>query len=55
LATLVIELKNLSTDAMDRIVRSVTLVNVADRLRSYVVKEHDDKVTLRKKRTASDD
>jgi 3-methyladenine DNA glycosylase AlkD len=42
LATLVIEPKNLSTESMDRIVRSVTFVHVADWLRSYVVKEHAD-------------
>jgi hypothetical protein len=55
LATAVIELKNLSTEPTDRIARSVTLVNVEDWLRSYVVKEHTDKVSLRKKWMPSDD
>jgi 3-methyladenine DNA glycosylase AlkD len=55
LATLVIEPKNLSTEAMERMVRSVTFVHVADWLHSYVLKEHTDKETLRKKWMTSDD
>jgi 3-methyladenine DNA glycosylase AlkD len=49
LATLLIKVSLLSTDEMDRMVRSVTFVQVADWLQSYVVKEHADKETLRQK------
>jgi 3-methyladenine DNA glycosylase AlkD len=55
LATLLIEVSLLSADEMDRMVRSVTFVWVADWLHSYVVKEHADKETLRKKWMTSDD
>ena len=47
LATLLIKPKNLSTDEMDRMVRSVTFTQVADWLNSYVVKQHPDKESLR--------
>ena len=47
--------KNLSADEMDRMVRSVTFVRVADWLNSYVVKQHPDKETLRQKWMATDD
>src|SRR5436190_16420010 len=40
LATLLIKPKNLSADELDRLVRSVTFVHVADWLNSYVVKQH---------------
>ena len=49
LAILLMKLKNLSADEMDRMVRSVTFVQVADWLNSYVVKNHSDKETLRQK------
>lgn len=55
LATLLIKVSLLSADEMDRMVRSVTFVWVADWLHSYVVKEHADKETLRKKWMTSDD
>src|SRR4029077_3564041 len=49
LATLVIKVNLLSADEMERMVKSVTFVWVADWLHSYVLKEHADKETLRKK------
>ena len=55
LATLLIKVSLLSSDEMDRMVRSVTFVWVAGWLHSYVVKEHADKETLRKKWMTSDD
>ena len=55
LATLVINQKNLSADEMDRMVRSVTFVHVADWLNSYVVKQHPDKESLRQAWMATDD
>ena len=55
LATLLIKVSLLSADEMDRLVRSVTFAWVADWLHSYVVKEHADKETLRKKWMTSDD
>lgn len=47
LATLLIKPADLSAKEMDRMVRSVTFVHVADWLYSYVVKLHPDKETLR--------
>ena len=55
LATLLIKVGLLSADEMDRMVRSVTFDWVAEWLHSYVVKEHADKETLRKKWMTSDD
>jgi 3-methyladenine DNA glycosylase AlkD len=55
LATLLINPTTLSADELERMVRSVTYVWVADWLHSYVVKEHADKETLRKKWMTSDD
>ncbi len=55
LAILVIEPKSLSAAEMDRMVRSVTFTNVADWLNSYVVKQHPDKETLRRKWMEDDD
>jgi 3-methyladenine DNA glycosylase AlkD len=49
LATLVIKPRNLSADALERMVRSVTWVQVADWLNSYVVAQHPDKESLRQK------
>ena len=47
LAILLIKPKSLSRDEMDRMVRSVDFVHVADWLSSYVVKNHPDKESLR--------
>lgn len=55
LATLLIKAKTLSADEMDRMVRSVTFVHVADWLNAYVVKHHPDKETLRQGWMATDD
>jgi len=55
LATLLINVKLLSADDMERMVKSITWVWVADWLHSYVVKEHADKETLRNKWMKSDD
>jgi 3-methyladenine DNA glycosylase AlkD len=55
LATLLIQPKNLSADEMNRMVRSVTFVRVADWLNAYVVRQHPDKETLRQEWMATDD
>ena len=55
LATLLIKASLLSADELDRIVRSVNFVWVADWLHSYVIKEHADKESLREKWMADDD
>jgi 3-methyladenine DNA glycosylase AlkD len=55
LAILLIQPKTLSADEMDRMVRSVTFVQVADWLNAYVVKQHPDKETLRQGWMATDD
>jgi 3-methyladenine DNA glycosylase AlkD len=55
LAILLINPKNLSRDEMDRIVRSVNFVQVADWLNSYVVKNHPDKESLRQSWMEDDD
>jgi 3-methyladenine DNA glycosylase AlkD len=55
LATLLINVNLLSADEMERMVKSVTFAWLADWLHSYVVKEHADKETLRKKWMESDD
>jgi 3-methyladenine DNA glycosylase AlkD len=55
LAILLIKPKSLSADEMDRMVRSVTFVQVADWLNAYVVKRHPDKETLRQAWMVSDD
>ena len=47
LATLLIQPKKLSAGEMDRLVRSITFVRVADWLSAYVVRQHPDKETLR--------
>lgn len=47
LACKLINIKNISADEMDRMVRSVNFVRVADWLNSYVVKFHPDKEILR--------
>ncbi len=55
LAILLMKPGILSADEMDRMVRSVTFVEVADWLTSYVVKRHPDKETLRQGWMATDD
>src|SRR5947209_10907067 len=55
LAILLIKPKNLSRDVMDRMVRSVNFVQVADWLNSYVVKSHPDKESLRQSWMEDDD
>src|SRR6185369_12081628 len=55
LATLLIKVNLLSADEMERMVKSVTFAWVADWLHSYVLKEHADKETLRKKWMTADD
>ena len=49
LAILLIKVNLLSADEMERMVKSLTYVWVSDWLYSYVLKEHADKETLRKK------
>jgi 3-methyladenine DNA glycosylase AlkD len=55
LAILLMKPENLSADEMDRTVRSVAFVEVADWLNSYVVKHHPDKETLRLAWMGTDD
>jgi 3-methyladenine DNA glycosylase AlkD len=55
LAILLIKPNNLSRDEMDRMVRSVNFVQVADWLNSYVVKNHPDKESLRQAWMEDDD
>lgn len=55
LSTLLIQPKKLSAKEMDRMVRSITFVRVADWLIAYVLRQHPDKETLRKDWMATDD
>lgn len=55
LATLLIEPKKLSARELDRMVRSITFVRVADWLIAYVVRQHPDKEALRRDWMADDD
>ena len=55
LAILVMKVKALSVDQMDRIVRSIEFVRVADWFNAYVAKRHPDKETLRERWMADDD
>ena len=55
LATLLIQPKKLSAKEMDRMVRSVSFVRVADWLISYVVRQHPDKEALRQGWMTEDD
>lgn len=55
LAILLIKPRQLSRDVMDRMVRSVNFVQVADWLTAYVVKSHHDKEALRQAWLADDD
>ena len=47
LATLLIQPKKLSAKELDRMVRSLTFVRVADWLNAYVVRQHPEKEALR--------
>ena len=55
LAALLIKPKDLSGDELERMLRSISFVQVADWLNSYVVKKHPDKEKLRQRWMASDD
>jgi 3-methyladenine DNA glycosylase AlkD len=55
LAILLIKPKNLSAKELDRMVRSVSFVRVADWLNAYVVRQHPDKEALRQDWVAADD
>jgi len=55
LATLLVTPKALSSSELDRMVRSVTFVQVADWLNTYVVKKHPDKETLRQEWMSAED
>ena len=55
LATLLMQPKKLSAKELDRMVRSLTFVRVADWLNAYVVKQHPDKETLRQEWMVTDD
>ena len=55
LAALLIEPKNLPAQALDRMVRSITFVRVADWFNAYVVAKHPDKEALREPWMAADD
>ncbi|HEU4926110.1 MAG TPA: DNA alkylation repair protein [Vicinamibacterales bacterium] len=55
LATLLTKPKTLSAEAVDRMVRSITFVHVADWLNAYVVAQHPEKETLRQGWMAADD
>ena len=54
LATLLIEPKKLSAEELDRMVRTITFVRVADWLIADVVRQHPDKEVLRQKWMATD-
>lgn len=49
ITTLIIKAKDLSAAEMERMVKSVTVVQVAEWLHSYVLKDHPDKESLRQK------
>jgi 3-methyladenine DNA glycosylase AlkD len=55
LAALLIQPRKLSAKEMDRLVRSITYVRVADWLNSYVVRQHPDKEALRQDWMGADD
>ena len=55
LSTLVVQPKKLSAKELDRMVRSVAFVRVADWLIAYVVRQHPDKETLRQEWMTTDD
>ena len=55
LATLIIKPQDLSADEMERMVRSLTFVRVADWLIAYVVRQHPGKEALRRDWMAASD
>lgn len=55
LAVLLMKPKELTARELDRLVRSVTFSHVADWLHSYVIKDHPDQESLRKKWMSADD
>ena len=55
LATLLMQPKKLSASELDRTVRSLTFVRVADWLIAYVVRQHPDKESLRQEWMTADD
>ena len=55
LAALLLQPKKLSAKEMDRMVRSISFVRVADWLISYVVRQHPDKEALRQSWMKDDD
>ena len=55
LAALIVDVKRLSADEMERMVKSTAWVWVADWLYSYVLKAHPDKETLRQRWMTSTD
>jgi len=55
LATLILKPKSLSADELDRMVRSVDFVGVADWLSANVVKAHPEKEMLRERWLVADD
>ncbi len=55
LSTLLVQPKQLSAEAMDRMVRSISFVRVADWLGAYVIDKHPDKEALRRAWMTSDD
>jgi 3-methyladenine DNA glycosylase AlkD len=55
LAALLVQPKKLSAKELDRMVRSISFVRVADWLIAYVVRQHPDKEALRRDWMADDD
>ena len=55
LSTLLVRPTQLSAEAMDRMVRSISFVRVADWLGAYVIDKHPDKEALRRAWMTSDD
>jgi 3-methyladenine DNA glycosylase AlkD len=55
LAALLVQPKQLSANDLDRMVRTITFVRVADWLNAYVVRQHPDKEVLRRKWMAAGD
>jgi 3-methyladenine DNA glycosylase AlkD len=54
LAALLIKPTSLSSEELDRLVRSISFVHVADWLNAYVVRQHPDKENLRQQWLATD-
>src|SRR5688500_2221572 len=55
LSTLLIQPKNLSAKELDRMVRSVSFVRVADWIIAYVLRQHPEKESLRQNWMTADD